>query len=68
MFKTLSITTAMATENQDKSNITKKLNEQPDNRQELNRKTSLQFIISVSIGVIVLVGIVAFGYFRLLRV
>jgi len=58
----------MATENQDKSNITKKLNEQPDNRQELNRKTSLQFIISVSIGVIVLVGIVAFGYFRLLRV
>ncbi len=58
----------MATENQDKFNITEKLNKQPENKQELNRKTSLQFIISVSIGVIVLVGIVAFGYFRLLRV
>jgi len=68
MFKTISITTAMATENQDKSNITKKLNEQPENRQELNRKTSLQFIISISIGVILLVGIVALGYFRFLRV
>jgi len=68
MFKTISITIAMATENQDKSNITKKLNEQPENRQELNRKTSLQFIISISIGVILLVGIVALGYFRFLRV
>lgn len=58
----------MATENPDKFNITEKLNKQPENKQELNRKTSLQFIISVSIGVIVLVGIVAFGYFRLLRV
>jgi len=58
----------MATENPDKFNITEKLNKQPENKQELNRKTSLQFIISVSIGVIVLVGIVAFGYFKLLRV
>jgi cobalamin biosynthesis Mg chelatase CobN len=41
---------------------------QPESKQELNQKTSSQFLISIALGVLTLIAIVAFGYFKLLRV
>ena len=57
----------METENSTTSNTPSPGSQQAENKQALNQKTSLQFGVSVLVGLLTLFAIVAFGYYKLIR-
>ncbi|WP_017317418.1 hypothetical protein [Mastigocladopsis repens] len=57
----------MTTNKSTNSNNAVSTSEQRESKQELNQKTSVQFVISVTIGVLTIILVAASAYFGIIR-
>jgi cobalamin biosynthesis Mg chelatase CobN len=57
----------MTTDKSTNTNNTVSTTEQHENKQELNQKTSVQFVTSVTVGVLLIILVAASAYFGIVR-